>query len=508
MDEASAVVDPVSRTEVRTSVARNAFHLILGQAASTILAIVFSAALGRTLGASDFGLYFLISSFATFAYVVVDWGQLFYLIREVARAPQRTPVLVGSTFVLRLAGGFLATLPSGLIAWALGYNSRTSWFTVAFMLATLPFVVAQVYCFAFRGSDRMDLDATTTVLNKVIGLALGLAALAIGTGLGGVVVTQFIAGVIALAFARRLFRKISASRIRFDKVTAREVLVGGTGIVGMMIAVQVQPYLDAIILSKLVPGDAVGWYGAAKNMMGTLIAPALIVGAAVYPRLSRTASSIPVFRAEFQATLRPTLWLGALGAVGTYVFADAAIALIYGHRHFAPAGLILRIFGPGILLLFVDVLLGNALTALGKAGLFSIVKVVSIAVSTGLDLFLVPYFQRRLGNGGVGVVVSFLLSEFVVFAGAIRLMPHGSVGRGVLLDVLRALGSLAMTTLLFTAVPPLPLFIGIPVCVAAFTLASLATGLLRRDDVELLVAVARKRDVVGPAPAGSNSVAG
>jgi O-antigen/teichoic acid export membrane protein len=56
------------------TIARNAFHLVLGQVATTALAIVFSAVLGRSLGARDFGLYFLISSFSAFGYVLVDWG--------------------------------------------------------------------------------------------------------------------------------------------------------------------------------------------------------------------------------------------------------------------------------------------------------------------------------------------------------------------------------------------------------------------------------------------------
>src|SRR5436309_4314097 len=71
------------------TVARNAFYLVLGQAMTTALAMIFSAKLGRTLGASDFGLYFLIASFSTFAYVLVDWGQQFYVIREVACKPER-----------------------------------------------------------------------------------------------------------------------------------------------------------------------------------------------------------------------------------------------------------------------------------------------------------------------------------------------------------------------------------------------------------------------------------
>ena len=89
MGDADAKALELRQAAPRASMAKNAFHLVLGQVATTALAIVFSAALGRTLGAGDFGLYFLISSFATFAYVVVDWGQQFYVIREVARTPER-----------------------------------------------------------------------------------------------------------------------------------------------------------------------------------------------------------------------------------------------------------------------------------------------------------------------------------------------------------------------------------------------------------------------------------
>src|SRR5678816_2252636 len=41
------------------SLARNALHLVTGQVLTMVLGVVFSAALGRTLGAGDFGLYFV-----------------------------------------------------------------------------------------------------------------------------------------------------------------------------------------------------------------------------------------------------------------------------------------------------------------------------------------------------------------------------------------------------------------------------------------------------------------
>jgi O-antigen/teichoic acid export membrane protein len=484
----------------RASIARNAVHLVSGQVVTTTLAILFSAALGRSLGAGDFGLYFLVNTFATFAYVVVDCGQQFYVIREVARAPDRGGEFLGAALVTRVIGAVLISAPVGLISWALGYDARTCWFSVAFIFVMLPFFLAQSYGMIFRGRDRMGLDASVSVVNKIAMLALAFAALGLGTGLAGVVVAQALGGCVAIAVATRLYRREAIGRVSFSWEATRRMVAGGAAIVTMVIATSVQPYLDAIILSKLATPDAVGWFGAAKNIMGTLLAPALIIGAAAYPQLSRAASDMAAFKGEVRAALRPMLLLGALAGAGTYLFGDAAIGIVYGERNFGPAGTILKIFGPGLFLLFIDVLLGYGLAALGRTTAFTIVKISSVVVSTALDFVLISIFQRRTGNGGAGAVLAFVLSEVVVLAGAVILMPQGSLRPGVVLDIARAVGAASITAFLFQSLPPIPFYLGIPLCVVMFAVISAALGLVRRNDLAVLRAALRQRRAV-PVPA-------
>src|SRR5262245_26127088 len=100
---------PTSNQGTRATVAKNAFNLVLGQVTTTALAIVFSASLGRSLGAGDFGVYYLINTFSLFAYVIVDWGQQFYVIREVAKTPERGGRLLGTALVLRTVGAVLVS---------------------------------------------------------------------------------------------------------------------------------------------------------------------------------------------------------------------------------------------------------------------------------------------------------------------------------------------------------------------------------------------------------------
>ena len=474
------------------TVARNALHLVIGQGATTVLAIVLSAALGRSLGAKDFGVYYLIATMSAFAYVFVEWGQPLFVIRQAARAPGRSGELLGAALALRAAMAVAVILPAGLIAWGLGYGARTTWLSVLFILASLPLFLAQGYGMVFRARDQMGRDAIVSISNKAITLLIALPTLALGAGIPGVIVAQAVAGLAALGVAVRLYRRLGAPRLTASTQTARELLAAGAPILAMTAAAAAQPYLDAIILSKLAPAAAVGWFGAARNIIGTLLAPAAILGAAAYPHIARASAEPAGLGPTVRSAFRPLLWLGALAATGTYLFAGTAIGLIYGSEGFGPAATILQVFSPGLFLVFIDILLGNIIYASGGGTGFAIAKIVSVVVGTGLDFVLIPLFQQRLGNGGVGVVVAFALSELVVFAGALMVMRRGTLQRGTALDVARALAAGGLTVLLFRVAPPVPAWAGIPLCVAAFAAASVALGLVGRRELAVALTLMRR----------------
>src|SRR5450631_3577108 len=300
--ESDQVVQEVATLEGDSSssvhLARNAMHLVFGQAATMVLGILFSAMLGRRLGTADFGLYFLINSLSAFVFLVVDWGQQYFSIREVARSPGQGGELLGTGLALRGVGTLLVCLPAGLAAWAFGYDRRTIWFSVLFLLCSLPFFLAQNFGVVFRGQDRMGLDATVSVTNRAAGLVLAFGALSFGLGLGGVVSVQFFAGWAALWVAFLFYPRVKTGPLRATKATAVRILVGGTPMVAIALAIGVQPYIDVVLLSKLAPQDVMGWFGAAKNIMGTLLAPASILGAAAFPRFSRVAHDPIALRRE------------------------------------------------------------------------------------------------------------------------------------------------------------------------------------------------------------------
>jgi PST family polysaccharide transporter len=489
--------------EAGARVGRNALFLILGQVVTTAVAIVYSAALGRRLGTEDYGVYFLITTMALFSFVVVEWGGGLFVIREVARRPARAGLLLGSALVLRAAGSLVIMLPTAGVAWAFGYSPRVAWLALAAIAAALPVSLAQAFGMIFRASDRMGRDASVSVLNKVATVALALPALWLGLGLPGVLAAQGLAGLGAVAAAAWLYRRMGGARLAASLPGAREVVAGSAPLLALAVTNSVQPYIDVLVLSKLASAAAVGWFGAARNVLGTLLAPAAILASATYPTLSRAAEVPGQLRVALRQSLRPALWLGALGATGTYLFGELAIAIIFGESGFAPSGVVLQAYAPGLFLMFVDVQLGHAAVAVGRERRFAALKAATIVLSTGLCLVLIPYFEARSGNGGVGVVLAFVASELVVFGGAVLLLPRAALDPALAGDTVRAVAAALLTLGLFRLLPPLSPVLGIPLCVVAFAGISLGVGLVRRADLPVLLAIlGRRRPGVAPGEPG------
>ena len=473
---------------------RNIIHLGLGQIATTILTILLNALLARTLGPADFGLLFLVTSIATFVYVVVDWGYGSLIIRETARFPGRSGELLGSALAARTAVALVACAVAVGTTWLLGYDVRTRVLTGTLILAWLPQYLGLSFGWVFRGRERMDRDAALNVALKLSTLIGSVACIALGGRLLGLMVTWSLAGCLTLAIAVLMYRHLRLPAIRATLSSARSLLRDGTPLFAVSLAVAVEPYFNANILYKMTSPAVSGWYGAAWNIAGTLIAPATVLGATIYPRLSVAAANHAEFRRAFEISFRPLFLLAVLGAVGTYLFADVVVGVIYSLQRFGPAADTLRAFSLVMLLMYIDIFLATAIVAAGKAGRLASVKVASVVVTTGLAYLLTPIFQARFANGGLGVMYAMTAGELLMLIAATVLI-RAAISARTINHMCRSLVVGVVTVLLLRVIPAFEAFLNILAFLLVFVAMSLLTGAIKRDDVRMLIASFR-----GPSP--------
>jgi O-antigen/teichoic acid export membrane protein len=475
----------------RGGMVRNVIHLGLGQAATTILTILLSATLARALSPSDFGLLYLLTSIATFAYVVVDWGHGSLIIREAARHPARSGDLLGSALAVRTAAALLACPVAVATTWLLGYDLRTRVLIGALILGWLPQYLGLSFGWVFRGLERMDRDAVLNVVFKLMTLIGSIACLALGGRLLGLFLAWSVAGCLTLGIGIAIYRSLHLAPIHATMSTARELLRDGAPLLAMSLAAAIEPFINTNILYKMTSPTVVGWLGAAWNIAGTLIAPATILGATMFPRLSTAAGDAAEFKRAFDISFRLLLLFAVLGAAGTYLFADVPVGLIYSLQKFGPTADILRAFAPVLLLMYVDMFLAMAIVASGKAGGLAIAKVGSVVLTTGLVFALVPIAQARFANGGLGVMYAMAIGELLMLVAA-GILLRETIDRRTIGDLCRGMMTGAATVLLIRLLPAFTPFLAIPMCVLVFGGLSLLFGAAKRSDVEILLASFRK----------------
>ena len=231
-----------------------------------------------------------------------------------------------------------------------------------------------------------------------------------------------------------------------------------------------------MLLSNLAPPEVVGWHAASMKLVGALVFPASSLITALYPTLFRLhAEDRDAYRETAAGALRTATVLVVPLALGCAVFPQLGVA-IFGQGAFGPALDNLRVLAPYVFLVYFSMTLGCCLSAAGRRRAWVLLQFGCVGAAAALDVLLIPWFQARTGNGGLGVAASLLIGEVFVVAGAAWLAPAGLLGRRFAITALRAAaGGLAMV-LAASWLGGLTPWIAAPVSVATYMSVLLLLG--------------------------------
>ena len=481
------------RSNTTRLLVRNVSHLGIGQVASTALGILLTAVIGRALEPAQLGILYIVFAISSFVYVIVDWGQGTYLVREMARGRIDEPELIGSALLIRLATIVFSSAIAVAIALALGYNGQIVALTLLAMMAAVPVTLFVPFDCSFRGRDRMDIDAFANIVGKAMTLVATAIALRFGGGLTEVILMQGVGGISTLLVgaiaARRLDIAVKAPVMK----ALRELLRHGAPIAAFSLVIASQPFIEILMLSAFAGPAVVGWYGASRTIFGIVISPAMIVLAATFPELSRASLSLPDLRRMIDATGRVMFIAAAFTSSALYLFADHMVAIIYGHGRFEQTASILRVSAIFVPLLFFVFVLASAMTAVGRNKAMAVISIVRIAVCVVLSWLLIGYWQQRFGNGAIALVIIAGVAEIPAMIACLTLLPRGAVGSTTTLNVVRACIASLCTVVPLSMLQPLGLLYLTPLFALLFAVTAMVTRLVLPSDLRLAMEVVRSR---------------
>jgi len=481
---------------------RNAMLLTIAQVLGIPLSILLSAITARYLGPSQLGYMYLGTTFNSFAFLAVDWGQGGALPALVATDRSQAGRILGTSLAWRASAMVVVFVALNITSRLLGYDSELR---TAIDLVFIGYALGSAIdaCqHTIIGFERTDVAAVRQVFGGVVTVVVVLPILVLGGGLNVSLVGHAAVMVIVFAYTWYAVRTTLIGRLSFDWPMLKSLLHRGTPFVFITVAMVLQPNIDAVFLSKLAPADVVGWHAASRKLIGTLLFPVSALIGALYPTLCRLhTTDTEQFLNTARGALRATALLVFPIALGCALYPDIGIA-IYSRDSFKPAEDNLRILSLFLLLVYFTMPIGVCLIAAQRQRVWAVVQSLCLIVSAVLDPLLIPWFQRRTGNGGLGICVAAVVSELVVLGFGIGLAPRGVFDRKLARSLLlAALSGAAMAAVAF-ALKKLNSFIAAPIAVATYAGALWLSGGIDESYVNAMRRfvrnkILRKRDASG-----------
>ncbi len=397
-------------------------------AASAGLLFLLQVLAGSFLSLDGFGAFGLALRFAMIGEALMDIGIHQITIRAIARDRRDAPALLHNSLALKAFSGVAMLVVMGSVAMYLRPEADVRAACVLMLVSAILRSYLLTARGVFLGLERFGHDCLVMVIDRVLLLGVGAAALWLGFGLVGLalafVVSRVATVAVALWLARRLVGRL---KLEFNVAVWRDLQQRGLPVGVFLIVLNLYSYIDTVMLGKMTTLQETGLYTAAFTLYEGLSYVPSILSSVLTPRLSRLwAVDAAAYRRLAARSILAALALGLILAAPVWTFAAPLLRIFDilksgGGTSYTAAATALRLLVSGLVFIFVTWMLQTVALSSFRERLLVQVTTTGALANVALNLALIPRYGR---NGaalatliGEGLTVGLL---FVGLRGVLR----------------------------------------------------------------------------------------
>jgi PST family polysaccharide transporter len=378
--------------------------------------LVLSIWMARYLGPDRYGLFNFAGSFVALFSIFATLGLDGVVVRELVQDPSRKGEILGSAFMLKLAGGGF-TLVAAVIAIRILRPAEplTHWLVTIIAAGTL-FQSFDVIDFWFqariesRFSVYVRSSAFLLVSAVKVFLILEKAPLIAFAWAGTV---ELLIGALGLVLAYRLTgQQLLAWKTHIERI--RLTMKDSWPLALSAVAVMIYMKIDQVMLGQMMDNNAVGVYSAAVRISEVWYFIPVAIVASVTPALIEAKKVSPAVYQYRLSNLFRLMSAISLGIAIPMTFASGIVAKTLYGRQYDGVGPILAIHIWAALFVFLGVAQNPWNINEGLASLALVRMVIGAAANILLNVALIP----RYGPAGAAIAttVSYALSAVILNA--------------------------------------------------------------------------------------------
>lgn len=428
--------------------------MVIGQGLTWMITALTLALLPRYFGPEQMGRVALGLSYADIAATVAGLGMATLVTRELARDREHGAELLGTALWLNAGFGVLAAIAVALAGELAGYDRSTQLVIIALSL-TVPFNLISLLAFgALQGLEVMRYQAIFDTFGKLSQLAVTLAVigfnLSLWAYLGASIACTVTFAIPTMVIVRR---HVAYNPRRASLRVARALVLRGIPFCSASVLLVLYLGVDAVLLSVLSGERAVGIYGPASRIFGTLLFAPTIVMTVMFPRLAATAQSeLREFSRLAGTALRVVAGITFPVATLTVMMSGPILALLLGGAYEQSAP-VMAVLAMALLPTSLNMMAHRVLVALDRQRMWTYVMAVGLAAKILLDLALIELADRMWGNPALGAALGLLVVEAGMTVTAMMLIPATIVDRSLAWYGARLLAAATASAMVVAVMP-------------------------------------------------------
>jgi PST family polysaccharide transporter len=399
------IADRFRITGTLRDIAANAGWLFGLRIVRMLFALFVMAWVARYLGTEDFGVLQYAAAFVGLFGPLAILGLEGIVVRDLVREPGARDEIMGTTLVMRLAGGLAGSLLAIVAIFLVRDDHVVRLVTgiTAFTLFLEAFDCIDSW-FQSRVQSKYTVIAKSIVL--VIANLLRILAILMLAPVQAFAVILVFSAVLSsggMLIAYRV-QGYSLSRWRFSMARARNLLSQAWALILSSALAIIYFKIDQVMLGQMAGDREVGIYSAATRISESWYFIPVAIATSVFPALIKSKErGEGIYNARLQQLYDFLAWLGLAVAVFFTFTSDRVILLLFG-RQYAAAGPILAVHIWAGVFIFLKVAMSRWLLNEGRLVFMFASSGLGAVLNVALNLWLIP------AHGGMGAAVATVIS--------------------------------------------------------------------------------------------------
>ena len=398
--------------ESRTNLKRasiNTSWLMVEQLTRLFVGFFVSVLITRYLGPKGLGLLNYANSwvymFSALAYLGLDS----IVIKRLVEKKDATGSVLGSAFVLKLGGGFLALFLSIFSLLLFGQNDIQTIVLVAIISLGYIFLPTSVVDFYYRSKLKVKYTVLVRVAVYLLVTIIKIVCILLEANIyyfGILISLELLFNCLGYVF---LFYRKDRIKLSYSWIEVVNIFFSALPILLSSLMVGVYSKIDHVFVGSMINNETLGYYSLSASLIQQFYFIPLIVVSSVFPVLveERSKQNILSYKNKVWKTVKYLLLAAVFLVLCANIFSKYLIDLLYGDRFYLTSSL-LNIYSFNLIPVFLSGIFSYWLIIENRQKITLYLQFVTMTISILLNFVLI-------GDMGVyGAVYSSVVTNVVI----------------------------------------------------------------------------------------------